>query len=159
MKTFFIDSRLDFVGFSASLLCAVHCLALPFLISILPFLGLGFLANPRIEYMIIILSFLLAVLAMIHGFKNHHQKLLPIFVITLGFIIIAIGLICGHGHAWEFIETAGPIALKEIKNEHSSIEHLVTPIGAMIVSLGHYTNWLYIKKTKSGCMMSDFKSN
>jgi amino acid transporter len=134
-------------------------MALPFLVGFLPILGLGFLANPRIEYTIIILSFLLAFLALSHGFMKHHQKLLPLILIAFGFIIIVIGLIWGHGHAGIFIETAGPAALKQIKNEHNTIEHLITPVGAVLVSFGHYVNWLYIKKTKSGCMLPDFKNS
>ncbi|WP_375584104.1 MerC domain-containing protein [Cyclobacterium xiamenense] len=159
MKAFFIDSQLDFAGFMASLVCAIHCMALPFLVGFLPILGLGFLANPRVEYTIIVLSFLLAFLALSHGFAKHHQKLLPLILIASGFIIIVLGLIWGHGHADAFIETAGPIALNRIKNEHSAIEHLITPIGAIVVSLGHYANWQYIKKTKSGCMIPKFKNN
>ncbi|SHM55981.1 MerC mercury resistance protein [Cyclobacterium lianum] len=159
MKTFFIDSRLDFVGFSASLVCAIHCMALPFLISVLPFLGLGFLANPRIEYTIIVFSFLLAVLAVSHGFKKHHQRLLPLILIASGFIIILVGLIWGHGHAGILIEAAGPAALNQVKNDHSPVEHLITPLGAVLVSFGHYVNWLYFKKSKSGCLMPDIKSS
>ncbi|MEO7072934.1 MAG: MerC domain-containing protein, partial [Rhodanobacter sp.] len=39
----------DRVGATASFLCAVHCAALPFVLALLPFVGLGFLADHRFE--------------------------------------------------------------------------------------------------------------
>ncbi|HXD83673.1 MAG TPA: MerC domain-containing protein, partial [Rudaea sp.] len=39
----------DRLGAAASLLCAVHCAALPFVLALLPALGLGFLANHGFE--------------------------------------------------------------------------------------------------------------
>ncbi|MBD8488242.1 MerC domain-containing protein [Echinicola sp. CAU 1574] len=78
MKNSFVGIHLDFIGFSASVACAIHCVALPFLISVLPFIGLGFLMNHWIEYSVILLSFFLAVFALSHGFWNHHRNSLAI---------------------------------------------------------------------------------
>src|SRR5690348_9027020 len=39
----------DRVGATASFLCAVHCALLPFVIALLPLIGLGFLADHRFE--------------------------------------------------------------------------------------------------------------
>ena len=39
----------DRVGATASFLCAIHCAALPFVLALLPFIGLQFLADHRFE--------------------------------------------------------------------------------------------------------------
>jgi hypothetical protein len=126
MKNTFVGTHLDFVGFSTSIACAIHCAFLPFLISALPFLGLGFLENPWIEYSIILLSLVLALFALSHGYLRHHRKKLPILIVSVGFSIIAFGLLWGP----------------------EELEFIITPIGATLVGVAHYVNWLYIKKSK-----------
>ncbi|WP_186758543.1 MerC domain-containing protein [Echinicola salinicaeni] len=151
MKNSFIGAHLDFIGFSTSLACALHCAALPFLISVLPLIGLGFLMNQWIEYIIILLGFFLAVFALSHGFWNHHRNSLPLLLILIGFGIILAGLIFGHGAAAHAITRSGPFPLIEINKNPSTVEHFITPIGAVFVSAAHYINWHYIKKSKIGC--------
>lgn len=158
MKSHSLGINLDWIGISASVACAIHCLALPFLISALPLLGLEVLANHWIEYSVIILSLLLAVVALSHGFTRHHQRFLPILLVILGFSIILIGLIWGHDHAYGLIETAGPFLIGHLQEKHNSIEHFITPIGALIVALAHYVNWYFIKKSKTGCLLPETKN-
>ncbi|MBN7811823.1 MerC domain-containing protein [Algoriphagus sp. H41] len=157
MKTTSIGTHLDWIGISASLACAIHCMALPFLLSALPILGLGFLANPWIEYLVIVLSLFLAAFAISHGFSRHHRKSLPILLVVIGFSVILAGLVWGHGHGLAPIETAGPVQLKRLVKSHRTNDHFITPIGAMLVALGHFANWLYIRKSKSGCLLPEPK--
>ncbi len=126
MNNTFAGAHLDFIGFSTSIACAIHCALLPFLISTLPFLGLGFLDNPWIEYSIILFSFFLALFALVHGYLRHHKKTLPINIVSVGFLLIAIGQIWAP-HELEFI---------------------ITPLGAILVGLAHYANWRLIKKSQ-----------
>ena len=126
MKTTFVGTHLDFLGFSTSIACAIHCAFLPFLISALPFLGLGFLESPSIEYCIILLSLFLAIFALAHGYLRHHRNKLPILIVSLGFSIIAFGLLWGP----------------------KEVEFIITPIGASLVGVAHYINWRYIKKSR-----------
>lgn len=44
---------LDLTGTAVSWVCLIHCLALPFLIALLPLAGLSFLLDERIEWVII----------------------------------------------------------------------------------------------------------
>ena len=48
MKTGTIN--LDKLGMTASLTCAVHCMAMPLVITILPYVGLSFIASEGFEY-------------------------------------------------------------------------------------------------------------
>ena len=126
MKHTFVGTHLDFIGFATSVGCAIHCAFLPFLISALPFLGLGFLEHPWIEYGIILLSLFLALYALSHGYLRHHRKKLPIVIVSLGFAIIAFGLLWGP----------------------EELESIITPIGAVLIGVAHYINWRYIKKSQ-----------
>jgi len=126
MKNQFVGLHIDFIGFSTSVLCAVHCAALPFLLSLAPLAGLQFLNNPWVEYTIILLSFLMASFALIHGYRKHHQKLLPLLIVTVGFALIF------TGHLLQFEWT----------------EITFTSCGAVAIAIAHLINWKYIKRSK-----------
>lgn len=126
MRNNFISLNLDFVGFSASLLCAVHCAALPFLLSVLPLAGLHFLHHPFIEYTIILFSFFIASKSLSHGYSRHHKNIHPLLIVALGFLLI------GLGHAL-------PIEWTEIG---------LTVLGATFVSVAHILNWKYIQSSE-----------
>jgi hypothetical protein len=61
----------DRVGAAASLLCAVHCAALPFLLAILPAIGLGFLASHGFERGFIAFASVLALTMAVLGYRRH----------------------------------------------------------------------------------------
>lgn len=126
MKNQFIALHLDFIGFSASLLCAIHCAALPFLLSMAPLAGLQFLDNHWIEYTIILLSFFIASNALINGYRKHHKKFLPLTIATSGFLLIGFG---------QFSQTEWQ-------------EILLTSCGGMTIAIAHLINWRYIKKSQ-----------
>ena len=123
MKNQFIGLHLDFIGFSASLLCAIHCAALPFLLSMAPLAGLQFLDNPWIEYAIIILSFTIASNALIHGYRRHHHKSLALIIAIIGFILIALGHTLGS----------------------EQVELFFTPSGGILIAVAHLINWKHIQ--------------
>jgi hypothetical protein len=126
MKNTFVGTHLDFIGFTASIGCAIQCAFLPFLISALPFLGLGILDNLWIENGIILVSLFLALYALSHGYLRHHRKKLPILIVSLGLAIISFGLLWGP----------------------EKLEFIITPLGASLIALAHYINWHYINKSK-----------
>ena len=61
----------DRLGAMASLLCAIHCAALPFVLAILPALGLGFLANHGFESGFIAFASVLALTMAVLGYRRH----------------------------------------------------------------------------------------
>ena len=61
----------DRIGATASFLCAVHCAALPFVLTVLPALGLGFLGDHRFERIFIACASLLALASLIRGWRRH----------------------------------------------------------------------------------------
>ena len=65
----------DRVGAIASFLCAVHCAVLPFVLALLPFVGLGFLADHRFERIFVLFACGLATLALGRGFRRNQEPL------------------------------------------------------------------------------------
>lgn len=112
-------SRLDQIGITASLACAIHCAALPFLISILPLWGLSFLADSWVEIGMICLSLLIGFWSLGTSFPKH-KKIIPMGVLLLGFVLIA----AGH----YFIE---------------NLEAVLIPLGGFTIASAHFINWRY----------------
>ena len=122
-------SRWDAIGISASMICAVHCVALSVIFSSLPFLGVEILGNPVIEGVIITISLFVGSWALYKGFQKHHKIfLLIIFIagmIALFFSVIIITnqfaeIIC-KAFAAACIITAHSLNWKYSKQFHSQL--------------------------------------
>jgi hypothetical protein len=74
----------DAMGASISLGCALHCAAIPFLFSVLPLIGLGFLLDDTFEKILLALSVVLALVSLSLGYRLHRR--------WSGFLILASGL-------------------------------------------------------------------
>ncbi|GAC32201.1 MerC domain-containing protein [Paraglaciecola polaris] len=80
-------SLLDRLGIWASSLCAVHCLALPILIPLLPLVGASFFAQDWFERTILSLSMIVGFWALLSGFFRYHRQIYPLYSLVLGGII------------------------------------------------------------------------
>ncbi len=117
MREFFYF-HLDSLGFSVSLLCALHCAIMPIALTFSTLSGIAFLDNPAIELSIIVLSCTLALTSLTLCYLRHHQRLSPVLWAIGGFLLIGTSRLIPEG-----------------------AEALVTPIGAGLVALSHYVNW------------------
>lgn len=81
----------DRVGATASFLCAIHCALLPFVIAVLPLLGLEFLADHRFERGFVMFACVLALVALIRGFRRH-QRPLPLMLAIPGLLLLLLGV-------------------------------------------------------------------
>lgn len=81
----------DRIGAAASFLCAVHCALLPFVLALLPFVGLEFLADRRFERGFVMFACLLALIALGRGFRRH-QEPLPLLLAAPGLILLVTGV-------------------------------------------------------------------
>lgn len=97
---------LDRLGISASVLCAVHCAIVPLAITVLPLLGVGFLAHGAFEVSMIALSVAIGVLSMGRSYRIHRQ-LNPIFMMIAGAMILLFNLL-GHSTHDETLEMLHP---------------------------------------------------
>jgi hypothetical protein len=114
-------SKLDNFGMTASVLCAVHCAIVPIIITSLPLLGLGFLANPFFEWGMITLALLIGIYAIGPSYFRTHRKPLPLLLLIIGFLII----IGGH------------LFIKSWR------EAIIVPIGGLLIATAHFFNFRY----------------
>ena len=87
-RRFYSSGFLDKTGAAASWICAVHCLAMPFVVSFLPVFGLGFLADEKGEYIFLALSAALASISLLPAFFKLHRKISILFLFTAGFFAV-----------------------------------------------------------------------
>ena len=83
-----IGKLLDISGATASWLCAVHCLALPFLITLLPLVGLSFLLDETTERVFIVISILLATASLLPAYFRQHGKMRTILLAFSGIALL-----------------------------------------------------------------------
>lgn len=84
----------DWLGVAASVLCAIHCAAMPFVVGFLPLLGLSFLADPAFHKWMVGICLLLALLAFVPGWRRHH-RLAPAIIGVLGLGLITFAAFAG----------------------------------------------------------------
>ena len=77
----------DWMGVVASIACAIHCAAMPFVAMFLPMLGLSFLLDDSFHQVMVIVCSALAIAAFIPGFRRHGH-VLPICVGIIGLSLI-----------------------------------------------------------------------
>lgn len=80
-------SMKDRLGIWASSLCALHCLLLPILIPVLPFVSASFFAQDWFEKTILSLSMIIGFWALLSGFYRYHRQLYPLYSLLLGGLI------------------------------------------------------------------------
>lgn len=119
MKHFIKSEKLDQLGMTASVACAIHCAALPFVLTTLPLFGLSFLAHSWVEMVMIALSLIIGVCSLSTSYPKHKRPL-PIIILAMGFAMI------GTGHY--LVE---------------SMEAVLIPMGGFTIALAHYINWKY----------------
>ena len=81
----------DRIGATASFLCAVHCALLPFVLALLPLLGLGFLAGHTFERVFVLCAAALASLALVSGYRRHHRRV-PLLLALPGVLLLVAGV-------------------------------------------------------------------
>ena len=91
-----LKRNIDLFGLVSSSLCAVHCMALPVLIS-LGFLGtIGSSTSHFVtEILVVVASAILVALSIYKGLKTH-ESATPYWFFAFGLVAICVGLFCGY---------------------------------------------------------------
>jgi hypothetical protein len=119
MKAFFGYASWDIAGMAVSVLCIMHCIAVPVLLSFTVFSSLAFLRDPSTEYAILIASALLGTGSLLPSYFRHHRKLAAIYILLAGFLLIGLGRF----------------------NVTDVYEVVLTSAGAVAVASAHFCNW------------------
>lgn len=111
----------DRVGAMASFLCAVHCAALPFVLALLPFVGLSFLGDHRFERGFVVFACVLAAFALGRGFRRQ-QEPLPLLLAVPGIALLLFGV-------------------TPYMQDHSLVLHsTLVACGGMLLASAHFVN-------------------
>lgn len=102
---------LDRVGIGASLLCAVHCLAAPFLLLLLPAAG-SIWSHPAVHWVLAVLVVPLALWVLYNGYRKHGSKL-TLVAASLGALLILAGLVSPMVHTDPVVEFSVPAIFGE----------------------------------------------
>lgn len=110
----------DRFGATASFLCAVHCAVLPFVIAMLPAIGLSFLANHRFERGFIAFASALALTTLIVGFRRHRQFRAFWFLVP-GILLLTAGIVVDF-------------------EDNATLHAVLVAMGGTLVAVSHLTN-------------------
>jgi len=129
-------THLDRAGATVSLACAVHCAIVPFAITVLPLLGIGFLADERVERIVLIVSIALAAMSICWGIHVHRQRrILFLFGAALFLVLIGRGFMEGVFETFTVVLGAGLFVCSHLVNRRlcescESCEHNSTKASA-----------------------------
>jgi hypothetical protein len=81
--------NIDKFGMTSSLACAVHCMAMPLIVTFLPYIGLSFIASETFEWILLLVSASLGISSICMGYKTHRDKRVSILLsVGLGLLIL-----------------------------------------------------------------------
>jgi len=112
---------LDRFGATGSLLCAVHCAALPLLLALAPSLGVSFWLGDRVEVSIVVFVTLLGLSSLVLGYLRH-KAMHALALLLPGLALLWLGLLYDPLH-------------------HSTVPHaVVMTLGGTLVGIAHLVN-------------------
>ena len=125
-----LQAAADKAAIGLSLLCALHCLALPLLLALLPSLASLGLADEAFHTWIIFAVIPTSAVALTLGCKRHGQMAVLLLGMA-GLTLLCLPLVLGH----ESVGEAG--------------EKILTLSGAGLIALGHIRNFQLCQREKS----------
>ena len=81
----------DWVGISASVLCTIHCVLLPLLVTTLPVFGIEVLENFWLEIALLALTAIIGGWAIYRGFKNYNASAKWLWWFGFGMLALTLG--------------------------------------------------------------------
>lgn len=123
-----VHEKLDTVGACLSFACAIHCVAMPFVITILPLLGLGVLAHSEFDTIMFITTISLASASLCWGTFVHRETRI-LFLLAAAILLFYVG----GFHA------------------HDTREAVFVGFGGFCLALGHFINRRLCKSCRHCC--------
>lgn len=81
---------IDIFGATGSMICALHCAALPFLLALVPALGLTVLADDSFERGFVVFASLFALFSLVIGYRRHRVFHALMFLVP-GIAVLGLG--------------------------------------------------------------------
>ena len=117
---------LDKAGMIASITCAIHCMVMPLVVTLLPIFGLSLFATEEFEWMLLMVSAMLGVTSLCFGFRKH-KSFRAFSFLGIGLTFLVIGRLA-HEHVSHFRVFTFDIYL------------LFLVAGAILVAFSHWLN-------------------
>lgn len=155
------SSLADWAGMVASIACAIHCAAMPIVLTYLPALGLSWIAEEGFHQWMTLICLLLAITAFIPGWRKH-KSFMPLVIggVGLSFLAVsafAIGDSCcptiptnqqttvaDDGCTDESCVFCHAESTSEAPEKNTSFASfalgLLTPLGGLLLVTGHVVN-------------------
>ena len=128
-------TRFDQFGFSVSFICAVHCLAMPFLLAMVPYLGSTFIAGDKMEMVMICITLSVAVPTLFRGYLKHRRLLIPAcFILGMLFLTLRPGSF-EHTH--------------DHFHSEDSLHFILAALGGFSLAIGHWFNLKFCRLCSS----------
>ena len=121
----FLNNNLDFWGFLASFLCALHCAAIPMILMFSSLGSFAWIASHEVELVFIILSIGLAYWSLWTSYRKHHKKKKAINIAFIGFGFLLLSRIIPH-----------------------HIGEILVVIGGLLIAYAHIVNWQLLQTCK-----------
>lgn len=118
------NQTFDIIALTSSIVCAIHCAAVPVILSFSALSSIHFLHNSWIEWSFISLGLILVVVSLWPSYRKIHKCTTPLWFAVIGFLFIGISRL-EFSVWWETGNTV---------------------FGACMVSYAHYRNWRLLKQ-------------
>ncbi len=96
MKSLF-KINADIAGFFTSMLCAIHCSAIPVFISLGLLSSSHWLHDHMVDWIVIGSGILIAGYSLVGDYIRGHRELKPLIIASIGFGFLFLGMIEHHG--------------------------------------------------------------
>ncbi len=94
---------LDNLGIAASVICLIHCMAMPFILALLPFMGLSFLDTEEAHWVLAFFIIGFALVAIFPAYLKHKRPGI-LSAMIVGMLLVVFGAFFAEhtlGHAYE----------------------------------------------------------
>lgn len=125
MEERFLGLHLDFLGFIASFICAIHCAALPFVLTLGVVGGLTWISDPIFELSFLIASVTIAAFTLWNSYRKQTIDKLSLVLFVTGFSLLLFSRFLPHEHG---------------------VELLFAIFGGLTIASGHIFHWMALKR-------------
>jgi len=145
-KELTLHRTIDNFGATASLLCAIHCLAMPLLLTLLPALGLSFLLNENLEKAFVLGTIALASFNSCWGYRLHKRSRVFIFIFIGSALLLLATFAFDHQHLHHGHDLTH--THDNLRPQDSFLGLTMLVCGAITLAIGHILNRFFCNSCK-----------
>lgn len=112
-----LNNKLDILGMVGSMLCVLHCSAIPVMLAMGMMQGYEWMDSHWVEYLFLASAIIIASWSIVRSYLAHRRPL-ALIIVLIGFLVFAIGIA-----------------------QHSHTEIGLTTLGGVLIALSHLVNW------------------